>query len=175
MCSFPNIYAPPGIRKIIEIPHGLWWFSALPDSSTLIFLVGLSQFSSSDISISSSRRMPMSCSLWAFRSSWKLRLHERQSLSQWSFSVLWLTHEHLEPAAFPFQTLPPPDLGKPPEGYRRWRWKDRIWYQPWNNSCSPMTRQGLFSKLFNPSSFNSHICRKGGNNIHLAGGALAKG
>lgn len=119
MCSFPNIYAPPGIRNIIEIPHGLWRFSALPDSSTLIFLVGLSQFSSSDISISSSRRMPMSCSLWAFRSSWKLRVHERQSLSQWSFSVLWLTHEHLEPAAFPFQTLPPPDLGKPPEGYRR--------------------------------------------------------
>lgn len=43
--------------------HGDRPSPALPDSSTLIFFGGLSQLSSSDISISSSRRMPMSCSL----------------------------------------------------------------------------------------------------------------
>ena len=86
----------PRLGRSLRWLTGVWRWSALPDSSTLIFLVGLSQFSSSDISISSSRRMPISCSLWAFRSSWKQRTHGRQNcrhvtrLCQRSLGVLRL-------------------------------------------------------------------------------------
>lgn len=109
---FPYLF-PCKIRCLWRCLLGTGQFLALPDSSTLIFLVGLSQFSSSDISISSSRRMPMSCSLWAFRSSWKHRTHGHQKHARPSScrlpmasGPLWLTRQHLELRASTRDHLP---------------------------------------------------------------------